>query len=140
MEGAITDYTQAISVNPQFSLAYNNRGLAKQNKGDLDGAIADYTQAISIDPQDFTVYSRRGFIKKESDFEGALSDFTQAIALGTKEAQIYFARGILYSQKREQEKTKQDFIQFLQLSKNTIDPEEKRMREFVFKLFPDLKK
>ena len=47
---AITDYTQAIALNPQYADAYYNRGNVKHFKGDQDGAIADYTLAIALNP------------------------------------------------------------------------------------------
>jgi len=77
LDGAIADYSQAIqrdpklaaadrnlarikqglsdpngAINPaanvQNAISYNDRGIAKQKKGDLDGAIADFTQAIKL--------------------------------------------------------------------------------------------
>ena len=41
---------EAIKLNPNFALAYNNRGNVKSKKGDLDGAMADYNQAIELNP------------------------------------------------------------------------------------------
>jgi hypothetical protein len=43
------------AANVQNALSYNDRGIAKQKKGDLDGAIADYNQAIGL----------REFMRKE---------------------------------------------------------------------------
>ena len=47
---ALADYNQALDINPQDPVAYNNRGnaLAGQQKWDL--ALADYEQAIEIAP------------------------------------------------------------------------------------------
>ena len=44
----MTDYNQAIKLSPRYAFAYNDRGIAKEEKGDLDGAIADYSEAINI--------------------------------------------------------------------------------------------
>ena len=49
-KGAITDYTQAIRLNPDYANAYNNRGLAKSNLGQHFAAIADYDIAIRLNP------------------------------------------------------------------------------------------
>jgi Flp pilus assembly protein TadD len=40
----------AIELNPKFAPAYNGRGFAYGNKGDLDRAIADLNTAIELDP------------------------------------------------------------------------------------------
>jgi tetratricopeptide (TPR) repeat protein len=42
------DYNQAIQLNPQYGLAYRNRGNVKRTKGDFDGAIADFNRAIKL--------------------------------------------------------------------------------------------
>ena len=42
---------QAIKLNPQFAVAYNNRGNAYDDKGDLDHAITDYNAALKIDAE-----------------------------------------------------------------------------------------
>ena len=48
--GAISDYTKAIEINPNYAKAYYNRGLTKRNLKDFNGAISDYTKAIEINP------------------------------------------------------------------------------------------
>lgn len=39
-DGAITDYTKAIELNPTNASAYERRTTAKEFKGDRDGVIA----------------------------------------------------------------------------------------------------
>ena len=51
LDGAIADFNQAIRLDPNYALAYRNRGNAKRKKGDVDGAIADYNRAIKLGPQ-----------------------------------------------------------------------------------------
>ncbi|MTJ08223.1 tetratricopeptide repeat protein, partial [Anabaena sp. UHCC 0204] len=46
--GAIDDFTQAITINPQYAKAYNNRGLAKSDLGDKIGAIKDLETAKQL--------------------------------------------------------------------------------------------
>jgi len=57
-DGAIATSTRAIELDPKYSTAYTNRGLAKKNKGDLDGAIADCNRAIELDPKMRAAYSK----------------------------------------------------------------------------------
>jgi tetratricopeptide (TPR) repeat protein len=51
---AIADYSQAIRLDPKYAVAYINRGISYEAKGDNDRAIADYDQAIRLDPKDAT--------------------------------------------------------------------------------------
>ena len=46
--GAIFYATQAIEINPKHSNAYLNRGVAKENLGDIKGACADWGKASSL--------------------------------------------------------------------------------------------
>jgi TPR repeat protein len=48
--GALTDYTKAIELNPDFAEAYNGRGAVKYRQGNLAGALADYNKAIELKP------------------------------------------------------------------------------------------
>jgi lipoprotein NlpI len=48
---AITDYNEAIRLNPKFALAFHNRGFAYAAKQDYDRAIADYNEAIRLNPK-----------------------------------------------------------------------------------------
>ena len=47
---AISDFTEAIRLDPKLASAYYNRGIAYENKGEHDKAIADYTEAIRLEP------------------------------------------------------------------------------------------
>ena len=60
IDGAITDFNQAIEINPKYSEAYNNRGDAKLATGDLNGSIDDYNRAIEINPKYSIAYYNRG--------------------------------------------------------------------------------
>jgi tetratricopeptide (TPR) repeat protein len=47
-QGAISDFTEAIRLNPQLAQAFNNRGLTREDLGDKQGAITDYRQAVDL--------------------------------------------------------------------------------------------
>jgi tetratricopeptide (TPR) repeat protein len=46
----IKEYTQMIHHDPDYAVAYNNRGWAYYMKGDWDQAIADFETALRLDP------------------------------------------------------------------------------------------
>ena len=47
---AIEHYSTAIAMQPNFVIAYNNRGIAYADKGEHDLAIADFNMAIKLKP------------------------------------------------------------------------------------------
>ena len=62
LDRAIADYSEAIRLEPEFSVFYNNRALVWRDKGDYDKAIADYDEAIRRDPGEIRAYANRGEI------------------------------------------------------------------------------
>ena len=47
---AIQDFDQAIKLNPNYAIAFYNRGNAYRLKGQHDRAIQDLDQAIKLNP------------------------------------------------------------------------------------------
>ena len=93
-KGAITDYTQAIRLNPDHAKAYYNRGLAKSNLGQYFAAIADYDIAIRLNPDDADAYNNRGNVKsKLGQHFAAIADYDIAIRLNPDDADAYNNRG-----------------------------------------------
>ena len=50
LDRAITDFSEAIRLNPLLASAYHDRGVAYRAKGDQRRAIADHADAIRLDP------------------------------------------------------------------------------------------
>ena len=46
----MTDFDEAVKLDPKYALAYNNRGYAHFMQKNYDRAIGDYDQAIRLDP------------------------------------------------------------------------------------------
>ena len=94
-KGAITDYTQAIRLKPDYADAYYNRGIAKHNLGQHFAAIADYDSAIRLKPDDAKAYNNRGIAKHNlGQHFAAIADFDSAIRLKPDDADAYYNRGI----------------------------------------------
>jgi tetratricopeptide (TPR) repeat protein len=56
----LTDYDQAVRLNPNFDAAYYNRGVVYQEKDEYDRAISDFDRAIRLNPNDADYYNHRG--------------------------------------------------------------------------------
>ncbi|MEH1862836.1 MAG: protein kinase [Nostoc sp.] len=81
LQGAISDYTQAVQLKSDF-VTYYYRGLAYSAIGDKKAAIADYNQAIQLKPDFAYAYYERARLRRDGDDKpGALVDFQQAANL-----------------------------------------------------------
>ncbi len=58
-EEAITEFNEAIRLNPKDSLAYYNRATAYRNLGEYRFAIQDYDQVLGLNPRDALAYDSR---------------------------------------------------------------------------------
>lgn len=56
---AIADYNIALTINPQFADAYNNRGNACAEKKDYKSARRDWGKAVELDPTGSTGQTAR---------------------------------------------------------------------------------
>jgi lipoprotein NlpI len=100
----------------RLAAAYNNRSLAKRDKGDLDGAISDYTRAIELDPNYVLAYRNRGDTKQQkSDLDGAIADYNRALELDPKYAIAYNNRGIAKQAKRDPDGAISDYTRAIEL-------------------------
>ena len=89
--GAISDYTKALEINPQYADAYYNMGIAKYHLKDYYGAISDYTKAIEINPKYAMAYNNRGIAKRKiGDDKGGCDDYKKAISLGNQVTEKWF--------------------------------------------------
>ena len=74
-EEAIADLNEAIRLDPNNAVAWNNRGFSKNKLGDYQGAIADLDEAIRLDPNYAVAWNNRGFSKRKlGDYAGAIAN------------------------------------------------------------------
>jgi Tfp pilus assembly protein PilF len=59
---AISDFNNAIEINPRYIKAYNNRGIVYRLRGQSDKAISDFNKAIEINPLDAEGYNNLAWL------------------------------------------------------------------------------
>ena len=91
----IADYNRAIEIDPKYASAYNNRGLAKNEKGDVDGAVADYNLAIQLDANDVNAWTNLEATSKKTRAISMApsSHYDRAVQINPKKANTYYQRG-----------------------------------------------
>jgi len=109
---AISDCTAAINLQPNNSLAYENRGLVKRRLGELQGALQDFTIAIQIDPSSPEPYYNRALTRQElGDLNGAMDDLNQTLSLDPEHPFAYYDRGLLHAELGQRTQAIADFEQ-----------------------------
>ena len=105
LDSAIEEYTSAISLNPDYAEAYNNRGISYYNRGPMtsdrgqfEQAMKDFSKVIALKPESYSAYFAQGaiFIYKE-EYDKAIKELNKAIALNPDEGVAYVGRGFVYS-------------------------------------------
>jgi tetratricopeptide (TPR) repeat protein len=95
--GALTEYTQAIQIDPNHALAYCCRGVAYYRLGDEPNAMIDYTRSIELNPNFEVSYYRRGFLHYLlKDYVSAIADYNKSIEIKPDFALAYSNRGYAY--------------------------------------------
>jgi tetratricopeptide (TPR) repeat protein len=78
-------------------VAYYNRGLGYQNKGDADRAIAAYTKAAELDPTDPAPFVNRGLLRMErQDYAAAIEDYDRALKAVPDFSLAHYNKGRAY--------------------------------------------
>src|SRR5438034_2224350 len=107
---------QVSQPNLKEANAYNKRGIAKGEKGDMEGAIADCTRAIKLDPRYAPAYNTRGLAKKnKGDLNEAITDYTRAVELDPKYANAYYNRGLAKGAKGDNDGAIADYTRAIEL-------------------------
>lgn len=125
-DGAIKDFTRAISVDPYYDRAFYNRGTSKKDLGMerndkviMESAILDFNIAIEINSDFQEAYTNRGFTKDlMGDQAGAIPDLDKAIKLNPKDPIAYINRGIAKGKTGRYKEAIDDFSYVIQLSPN----------------------
>jgi tetratricopeptide (TPR) repeat protein len=116
-QGAISDYDQAIQLNPDYAEAYRYRGNSKDNLKDNQGAISDYDQVIKLNPDDAVAYYNRGNFKNNlGDNQGAIADYNQAIQLNPNYTVAYYNRGLAKYYLKDNQGAISDYDQVIKLN------------------------
>ena len=119
LEEAVANYSQAIRLNPELAVAYNNRGTTFAVLGQLQRAIQDLDQALRIDPEYVDAYNNRGYAYVSlGRFQKAIEDYDEAIGLDPHPqfSVVYNNRGYACAAVGELERAIADFDEAIRLN------------------------
>jgi tetratricopeptide (TPR) repeat protein len=96
-EAAIAEYTEALSIDPNFAAAYENRANVYFYIGEYDLAIVDYGRMILLRPKFVDAHFRRAVAYyNKGDYERAIAGYNEAIRLNPRFGQALTNRNLAY--------------------------------------------
>uniref|UniRef100_A0A7M4E7S9 Tetratricopeptide repeat domain 6 n=1 Tax=Crocodylus porosus TaxID=8502 RepID=A0A7M4E7S9_CROPO len=116
---AMKDYQQAISINPDYVLAYFNAANIYFHNRQLSQAYCYYSKALQLDPRNEAAVLNRAItntLLKNTD--EAKEDFEKAVSLCPFSASVYFNRANLYNTLRQYELAERDISTALSIQPN----------------------
>ncbi len=94
---AIDYLNRAITKNPNFAEAYNNRGNAYRDLKQLQKAVADYNKAIQLKPDFAQAYNNRANIYYDlKKYQLAINDYNKSLSINSSYRFAYLNRGLAY--------------------------------------------
>ncbi|MGD0059020.1 MAG: tetratricopeptide repeat protein [Verrucomicrobiia bacterium] len=119
---AIAEFSDAIRLKPEDSMAHYNRANAYSDKGDYDKAIADYNDAIRFESDYIAAYYSRGnAYGYKGDWDKAIADETEALRLNPRFVEACYARGAFYDHHGRYDKAIADYYQAITLKPDFVE-------------------
>lgn len=97
---SISDYTDAMRLDPKNAVYIFGRGIAYYDKGDYEMAIKDYSLVLEFDPNDSAFFYNRGVVYFfQEQFQNATDDFNTVVSLEdpSNDQEIHIWRYLAYA-------------------------------------------
>jgi len=113
---ALASLDQVIKLQPDYHLAWYNRGNVLSNLGQYQKALASYDQAIKLQPNDYIAWGNRGYVLSDlGQYQDALASYDQALKLQPDAYQVWGNRGIVLDDLRQYQEALASYDQALKL-------------------------
>jgi tetratricopeptide (TPR) repeat protein len=133
-EAALIDFEEALSKDPNFYLAYYNRGIAYFYMDKLDLALNDFKRSTQINPKVSDAYINIGQIQhKISQYDSAIVSYNRAIEVSDNFPEAYLNRGITYQELKKYDLAIIDYSKALLLDHWNIKALENRSLLYYIK-------
>ena len=118
-EEAIASYDQAIEIQPDYALAWYNRGVALEKLEKYEDAIASYDQAIKFQPDyAFAWHNRGNALQELGKYEDAIASYDQAIKIQPDDAMAWNNRGWALENLKRYDEALESYDKALQFDPN----------------------
>lgn len=119
IDGAISDFTKALELDDEFSMAALNRGFARAQQLDWFEAENDYLLALQADPKQALALRLLGMARMaQGKLTTAVEAYTKALAMNPQDVDAYSGRGFARFFAKDYVGAKTDFTKARQLNPN----------------------
>ncbi|MCC7530760.1 MAG: tetratricopeptide repeat protein [Candidatus Melainabacteria bacterium] len=109
---AISQYQNALSLNPEFSQAHCNLGLIFNQQHNYAKALSEFRKALAINPKDAITYNGIGAaLRAEKDMVGAIKNWQTAVSLDPKLATAHYNLGTAYEIQKDTDRAMESYKQ-----------------------------
>ncbi len=125
LQEGIEIYTEYLVKNPKSAEAYNWRGMAYEDLGELNKALADVNRALELSPNYSDAYNNRGEVyRRQNKFVEAMNDYRKASELEKDFAEPHYNMALILEAQKKNELAVREFDTYLKLKPNAPDKQE----------------
>jgi tetratricopeptide (TPR) repeat protein len=122
---ALDLYSDVIKKNPRSAEAFNWRGMAYDDLGQLDKALADYSKAIDLNPDYADAYNNRGEIyRKQKKYAEAMANYKKAAQLEKGFAEAHYNMALIFELQKHYDQAAAQYGLYLRLRPNAPDKQQ----------------
>jgi len=123
VKDALTDYNQALKLDPNFQQVYNNRGNTYFSIGDYKNALKDFNKVLSfkegsIELKLDALYNRGNIFLNLQKYEAAIKDYDKVLEVNPSLHFIYANKGNAYAMMQDFEKALAAYDKAIALGKD----------------------
>lgn len=125
-------FEEAIELNPENFLAWNNRGWAYIEQKKYNQAMADFNKAAELNPNSELPYFGRGWVyNRLKEYEAAIKEYNKVIELNPHYAVAWNNRGAAKSWLNQMSEAIKDYDKAIKLKPNYVKAYENRGKAFL---------
>ena len=125
LQDAVEIYTEYLAKNPKSAEAYNWRGMANEDLGQLNKALADLNRALELSPNYSDAYNNRGEVyRRQNKVVEAMNDYRKATELEKDFAEPHYNMALILEAQKKNELAVREFDTYLKFKPNAPDKQE----------------
>jgi tetratricopeptide (TPR) repeat protein len=125
LQDAVEIYTEYLAKNPKSAEAYNWRGMAYEDLGQLNKALSDLNRALELSPNYSDAYNNRGEVyRRQNKVVEAMNDYRKATELEKDFAEPHYNMALILEAQKKNDLAVREFDTYLKFKPNAPDKQE----------------